>query len=211
MHEPLSLRLAQVLEMNSSAGALTLNRLLEQTEERGLLLIIILLCLPFVLPVSVPGMSTPFGLAIGLLALRLGRREPPHLPPRLGNRALPPKVKRIVLGGGMKFLRFIEKGIKPRHTNWMKWNLALLGNSALLMLMAFLLALPLPPVPPFTNALPSYAIILIAASMMEEDGVMIWAGYAVAVFTVAYFGFWAGLIATHFVQWFEGARRLFGG
>jgi len=43
-------------------------------------------------------------------------------------------------------------------------------------LQAFLLALPFPPLPPFTNSLPCYALILIAASMMEEDGILIWIG-----------------------------------
>jgi hypothetical protein len=46
--------------------------------------------------------------------------------------------------------------------------------------------LPFPPFPPFTNALPAYSIILLAASMMEEDGVLIWVGYIVSVGTVIY-------------------------
>jgi len=59
-------------------------------------------------------------------------------------------------------------------------------------LMAFCLAQPLPI--PLTNMLPAYAILLVALSMMEEDGAMIWAGYAVAVGTLAYFYAWADVI-----------------
>ena len=46
--------------------------------------------------------------------------------------------------------------------------------------------LPFPPFPPFTNSLPAYSIILLAASMMEEDGVLIWVGYAMSVGTAIY-------------------------
>jgi hypothetical protein len=49
--------------------------------------------------------------------------------------------------------------------------------------MALLLSLPFPGIPPFTSSLPCYDVILIAASMMEEDGVLIWFGYAMAAAT----------------------------
>jgi hypothetical protein len=49
-----------------------------------------------------------------------------------------------------------------------------------------LLALPFPPLPPLTNSLPSYSIILLAASMMEEDGLTIWIAYSVSFGTIVY-------------------------
>jgi hypothetical protein len=54
--------------------------------------------------------------------------------------------------------------------------------------MGLLLAMPFPPLPPLTNALPCYCIILLAASMMEEDGVTIWFAYALSLGTVVYLG-----------------------
>ena len=209
MHEPLSQRLARILEANPSAGGVTLNQLLEQTEGRGLYSVMILLCLPFIGPLSLPGVSTPFGAAIGLMAFRLARGKPPRIPRRFGDRALPPTLKKIILGGGVKFLRFLEKAIKPRHTVWMSWPAARSGNALLVVLMACFLALPLPPIPPFSNALPSYAIILIAASMMEEDGVMIWLGYAVVIGTLTYFAVWAGVISTHLAKWIYSLSQMF--
>jgi hypothetical protein len=55
-------------------------------------------------------------------------------------------------------------------------------------LMGLLLAMPFPPLPPLTNALPCYCIILLAVSMMEEDGVTIWFAYALSLGTIAYLG-----------------------
>jgi hypothetical protein len=203
MHEPLSQRLAQILESYGATGGLTLNRLIEQTEGRGIFSIIILLCLPFVGPVSIAGMSTPFGLAIALLAFRLAGRQTPRLPRRIGDRVMPDRMQKVMRRGGVKFLRFLERMIKPRQVTWMDWPWAQKANAWLVVFLAFLLALPLPPIPPFTNAFPSYAIILVAASMMEEDGIMIWVGYAVSMATVTYFGLWAGVIATHWLKWWD--------
>ena len=66
--------------------------------------------------------------------------------------------------------------------------------------MGLLLALPFPPLPPLTNSLPCYSIILIAVSMMEEDGVTIWIAYAVSLGTVVYLGFIAGALQKAFVK-----------
>jgi hypothetical protein len=48
--------------------------------------------------------------------------------------------------------------------------------------------LPLPS-PPFffTNTIPGYAIILLSASIMEQDGYLIWIGYAAAAANVVFF------------------------
>ena len=80
-------------------------------------------------------------------------------------------------------------------------------NALLIALMAFLLALPLPSAPFFpTNGLPAYTIIVIAASMLEEDGVLIFFGYALALATVVFFASIAGTVvgvwgsAYHFVR-----------
>ena len=59
-------------------------------------------------------------------------------------------------------------------------------NALLMCFMGLLLALPFPPLPPLTNTLPCYCIILLAASMMEEDGVMIWFAYLLSLGTVVY-------------------------
>jgi len=204
MHEPLSQRLAHIL---AAGDGLTLNQLIDRTDGRGIFSILILLALPFVGPVSLAGISVPFGLAIAWLALRLARGLPPRLPKRLGDRPLPPGLRKVVQAS-VKLLRGLERVVKPRPAAWMDWPPVRTGNALLIMMMAVLLALPLPPVPPFTNALPSYTIILLAASLMEQDGRMIWAGYAAALGTVLYLGFWAGLIATHLAGWWHRLLQL---
>lgn len=205
-HEPLSALLARLL---SAEPSLTANQLIARTGGRGLYLVLVLLSLPFVAWVSLPGMSTAFGPAIGWLALRAALGKPARLPARLGDRPLSPRFRQAILGGGLKFLRFLEKVVRPRRTGWMSWRAAHTAHALLIVLMALLLALPLP-APPFfgANALPAYAIILIALSMMEEDGVMIWLGYAAALVALAYFVVLGGLVWIHLARWFELLLRL---
>ena len=126
---------------------------------------------------------------------------PPRLPKIFGARSLNPAFQQKLLNGSVKLLRFLEKGVRPRKTQWLSWRLARGCNAVLMSFMAFLLALPIPPVVPFTNTIPSYAIILLAVSMMEEDGVMIWAAYAMSLVAVVYFGVMGEVIIVHLGKW----------
>ncbi len=202
MQKPLSHSLVELLNEGSVPADLTINKLLERTQGAGLYLLMVLLCLPFVVPVSVPGLSAVIGVTIAVIAMRQALGKPPRLPRKLGDRALPRQLGRRVLVSSAGLLRGLEKLVRPRRTSWLGWPAARFFNGALIALMGCLLALPLPS-PPFffTNSLPSYTIILLALSVMERDGVTIWLGYAAAAGTIAYFGFWADLILSHLAKW----------
>jgi hypothetical protein len=194
-HVLLSVRLTQLLaEPEGNSQALTLNQLLERTEGRGLFLVIVLLCLPFIAPVTIPGSSIPFGLAVALLAISVIGNRPRRLPRWIGDRAIPPSIRKFISGGGLKFLRWVERYAKPRRTLWLGRRWARNFHGALIVSWGLFLALPLPPIPPLGNTLPSYAIILLAASMMEEDGLLIWWAYGLTVFNLIYFSIWAYII-----------------
>jgi hypothetical protein len=203
--------LAQILKEAPPAGGVTVNYLLAATEGRGLYLVMILLCVPFVPLISPPGLSSLLGGIIFVLSLFLAVGARPRLPRFVGERPLPADLRHNLLNflaepkadappsrpaglrqrlvrWSVKLLRFIERWSRPRRTRWMNWRLARSANALLIALMALLLALPLPSAPFFpTNGLPAYAIILIAAAMMEEDGVLIWVGYAIALATIVFF------------------------
>src|SRR5262245_21964775 len=112
MHEPLSQRLAQILASDARPEGITLNELLLRTEGKGLYLVIMLLCVPFVLPVSVPGMSTVLGSTITLLSLTLITGRPARLPKFLGDQRLSPGFQQRLLSGGVSFLRLVEKLVR---------------------------------------------------------------------------------------------------
>jgi hypothetical protein len=86
----------------------------------------------------------------------------------------------------VKALRFIEKLVKPRRSVWLTAPVIRSVNALLVISMALMLALPIPPTIPLSNMLPSYAIILLSFSMMEEDGWLIWLAYFVTAGTLIY-------------------------
>ena len=228
-HAPLSQELARILEETPASAGVTMNYLLARTKGRGLYLLMILLCLPFVPLLSPPGLSTLLGGIVLFMSLAIAFGSQPVLPKFIGARPLPPELhqcllelllpgtqphertrgfKFTLLRVGVKFLRFVERWSRPRKTRWMSWRLARTVNALLLALMALLLALPLPSAPFFpTNGLPAYSIILLAAAVMEEDGVLIWVAYGMALATVIFFASIAGTLAGALVELFQ---KLFG-
>ena len=210
MHEPLSEKLRQIIEANSNGQGVTLNQLLEKTGGRGCYLVLILLSLPFILPMALPGVSTVLGLCIALLSIKLAVGATPRLPKFMGERSLSPAFQRKVLAGSVRIVGFVEKLVRPRRTQWLATRSARTVNALLLAFMALLLALPFPPFPPFTNSLPCYCIILIAASMMEKDGVAIWWAYVLCLGTTVYLGLNIFIIVEVFEKLVELIRRWLG-
>ncbi|HRZ94833.1 MAG TPA: exopolysaccharide biosynthesis protein [Candidatus Paceibacterota bacterium] len=190
---PLSKEIELLLQGSAGEGRRTLNGMLEGTGGRGVYLLIIVLSLPFVTPLPLPAVSTVLGAAIILLAIRQMLGLPPRLPRFLGERPVAWSRHPKLVQASMKLLRFIKRWARPRGPSWLSWRAARIGNGALLVLMALFLTLPLPL--PFTNTGPCYAIILLSASLMEEDGKLVWVAYACAVGTLLYFGLISGLIA----------------
>lgn len=193
---------ALLREETVDGRALTLNQIFARTEGRGMYLVMVLLSLPFLIPVSIPGVSTLFGIVVGWLAARLAFDLPASLPASMGDRPLPHGFQHKVLASGRRVLLWIEKISCPRRTTWMTWRAARMGNGLLILFLAFLLALPIPPIVPFTNTLPGIAILLVSVSMMEEDGVLIWLGYAATALALGYFWLVGDLI-------WRGLARLF--
>lgn len=185
-HIPLSQRLQDVLTSRADGKDITLNDLLVKTEGRGIYLVIILLSLPFITPIPLPGISNVLGIVIMLLSVRLLLHLPPRLPKSIGEKSLTSERLQKVVRASVKFLLFVEKWVRPRRTTWLAWRAARSVNGLLLAFLALMLALPFPPIVPFTNMFPSLAIIFVAASMMEEDGAMIWVGYALSLGAFAY-------------------------
>ncbi len=191
--QPLSERLREILADPAGASDLTINQLLARTEGRGVYLVIIVFSAPFISPIPLIGLSSILGPVIVFLAVRLALGRSAWVPRSVGERALPPGLRQFISGGGVRALLWIERFVRPRRSAWMAWPATRIAHCSLIALMAVLLTLPLPV--PFTNSLPTLTVIVMAASMMESDGVTVFVGYALALATLVYFALFAGAIA----------------
>jgi hypothetical protein len=165
---------------------ITLRQLLAIMGENGLLLVCGLLSLPFLFPVSIPGVSTVFGAGIILIAVAVTLNRLPWLPARLADRRLDSAKLLPVLERGVKFLRRMDRFFKPRLsalTTGAVMNrvngLALIGAGVLLMLPLGLI--------PFSNTLPGLAILFLSTGISQRDGLVVAGGYVMIALTIVYF------------------------
>lgn len=159
--------------------------LLEATKGRGYHLLLVVIALPFLSPVPLPGFSIPFGLVVAFIGARLALGQRPWLPARLLERPLPPRFLGRVLRGAGKVVRFLEWFLRPRleflHEHFLYRRLA----GVLIMVSGLYLVLPLPV--PFSNGLPAWAVLLLAASALERDGLCFVAGCVMFAVATAFF------------------------
>ena len=200
-HKRLSVVLAELVR-SIPADGLTLRELLTRLGERGLLLLAMVLAVPFLLPVSIPGTSTPFGLIIALIGVSLITNRPPWLPERLMSCRLTADTVVPVLERGARLCARIEEWIHPRL--FLLTHQTTIGriNGVLLVVSALLLMIPLPL--PFSNTLPAYGILFLAAGTLERDGYVALAGYVMVLLSITYFTMLAVIGTAAAQSWWAG-------
>ncbi|MGY3902453.1 exopolysaccharide biosynthesis protein [Aeromonas lusitana] len=165
---------------------ISLREMLTLVGEQGMLLFCVLLTVPFLLPVSIPGVSTPFGLLILFIGIGITLNRVPWLPSILMERRFATEQLKPTLHKGADLLARIDRFIRPRLLLLTGSTTINRCNGLLIMLAAMLLMLPLGAIP-FTNAMPAWAILLLAIGMLQRDGLFVAAGYALVSATVVWF------------------------
>jgi hypothetical protein len=125
-----------------------------------------------------PGLSTPFGLALMFFGLRIALRQRPWLPGWLLRWEISYDTLTKVIRGGVAVSKRVEQLVHPRMRFMKRWWSFNVVNGLAIASSAFLLMLPLPI--PFSNTIPAWSILLLALGMMEEDGAVITLGYMMA-------------------------------
>jgi len=181
------------LQRRFAERSVTLREVIGVLQGRAYLLLVLVLALPFCAPVSLPGLSTPLGSVIALISLRLALGQHPWLPDRLKDRRLPPGFFVRVFRMTARLLRLLEALLRPRATAFVEARYLRNLHAVVMLAAACFLLLPLPI--PLTNTFPAWVIILIAAGLLERDGLFVAAGYAMFAAGVAFFTLLGG--ATH--------------
>ena len=166
---------------------LTLHDIVEAVGPDSLMLLTIFLSLIFLVPVSIPGVSTAFGLAIVLIGLTRTFQRKPWLPQRIARRQLAAAPLRAGLQRATVWLHRIDRLSRPHRWPWLSSHgPATLCNNLALVFAGLLLMMPFGLIP-FSNTLPALAVIFLSAGMMQRDGLALLLGYAAVVLTLLYF------------------------
>ena len=171
---------------------LTLSELIEVFGDDGLLILTILLTLVFLIPVSIPGVSTVFGAAILMIGVSRLVGKPLWLPAKVRERSLPVEKLRPGLRTGLKWVQRMERISKPHRLPGLVNGAGMrLFNNLAFILAALLLMAPFGFVP-FSNTLPAIALLLFAVGFIQRDGVSILLGHLANVGTLIYFAILIG-------------------
>ncbi len=184
--------LARMIE-TLQAPRVTLREILRDFGDHGALLLCALLTIPFLLPVSIPGVSTVFGLAILLLSVGIVANRTPWLPARIMDRSLDASALKSVLSRGLSVIERIERLVRQRIGVLTQTTFANRINGMGIFCGAVLLMFPLGLVP-FSNTLPAFAILFLSLGMAQRDGLLVIAGHAMLAATTIYFAALAYLV-----------------
>ena len=185
--EPISQRLRSLVRSLPPTG-ITLSELIHRVGNDGLLILAALLTLVFLIPISIPGVSTVFGAAILLIGIsRLLRREL-WIPKRLKHKTIGTKKLRPVLRKALPLLHKLERVSRPNRIEWLVAGGPVQRmNDASLILGPVLLMMPFGLIP-FSNTFPAVALLFLAIGLLQRDGVCVLLGYISNVLTIVYFG-----------------------
>ena len=173
--------------LREAAGRpLMIREMVEILHGRGLQFVVILLCLPFLTPVTLPGISIPFGLAIALCGLRIAFGHKPWLPAFVLNRRISYSVLEKMVHFGCKIYERVEKVIRPRLGFFLSGPGMGMVTGVAIALSGIFLSLPIPPPFPLTNTIPGFAIIFLSLGLMERDGGLILCGYVLTLISAIY-------------------------
>lgn len=163
---------------------ISLKELINVMSGEGLQFMIIILIAPFLIPASIPGSSTPFGILIILLEIAYLNNKSLYIPDFIGKYEISKENVLKLFDIIKKALGYVEKISKPRGKLSSK-KYVLKINAVVNILLAFLLFLPLPI--PFTDFVPATSMLLLAVSTLEHDSYLMILGYVAAILTVIYF------------------------
>jgi Uncharacterized ABC-type transport system, permease components len=181
---PLSTDL-EALRTRIKDQSLTLRELKQALKGRGWATLLILLALPFCF-VAIPGLSTPFGIAISFIGACIAIGREPRLPRFIMSQRLSTARSNQLLTGAIRVARKLETLVRPRlgflHAG--STMPRLIGISIVIAGLALMLPLPIP----FSNSIPAWAVVLLAVGMMEKDGLFVLLGHLTVVATWVFIG-----------------------
>jgi hypothetical protein len=172
------------IEKKCRKGDLNLQDIFDIFGPDGHCISILFFSLPFLQPIPLPGLSTPFGIIISIVGLLAYLEKSPIIPKMWATRRLPAKTVLLIAEGSEKIFKKVSFILHPRWLFLFEGPFRLI-NLMLLVMNAILLALPLPI--PFSNTIPAWAIVFQTLGKFENDGLFIILSYLQTILCIFYF------------------------
>lgn len=189
---PLLLHLEDIERLTQSQPEdVKLGQIFEIFGTEGHFFLILFLIIPFMQPVPLLGMSTPFGILITAVALFAYFKKPPFIPKRWKSVGLSKSTVFKITEALETIFEKVSWLFHPRASVLFSGFFQQL-NFFVLLASALLLTLPLPI--PFSNAIPAWVVFFQALAQLEKDGFLV---------IVSYLGF--GVCILYFQALFWGA------
>ena len=181
MQQPLSAIIEDVFD--AQKGPSTYGKVIDEMDQHGMAVILILFSLPSALPLPAAGYSSVLSIPLFIIGFRLLCGYHTLWMPATwrGKPFRPEQFSRKVIDGMLRLIQFVERFTRPRlvslaRSRWMRIVL-----SILIITLACSMLLPIPG----TNTAPAFGIFLMGFALLEDDGVMLLIGMAASLVALA--------------------------
>jgi hypothetical protein len=178
-------------ELNSHTW--TIQTLFQALKGRGYPFLIVLMSLPFCQPLQIPGFSTPFGVILMFVGLRMSCGKYIWWPKWVLNQEISPRLLKSVIKKSLWFIHYLKRVLHSRWRFFCQDSRFYRLHGGFVALMGLYLALPLPI--PFSNLLAAWALLFIGLGLMEDDGLFVCLSYLIGSTGILMLGFlltWLG-------------------
>jgi hypothetical protein len=197
-HARASVLLRSLADSYGQMERVSIRQMMAAFGERAFGVLMILFCLPNMIPV--PGLGSLFGIPLIVVTLQMAfGRKVPWMPEAIATKSMEGATLVKMVNGVEPRMRRIESVLKPRWTFLFSPLMdRLIGVFATLCAISIIIPLP------GTNFLPAIAVILISLAVAQEDGVYLGLGTVIGVAGLTYTTILVGGLA--YAGWFALIR-----
>ncbi len=161
----------------------TYGAVIDEIDQHGMAVILILFALPSALPVPAAGYSTVLSIPLFIIGFRLVcGYNTLWMPAGLrGKTFRPEQFSRKLVNGMLRLIQFVERFTKPRLVSLARSQGTRVVLGILIIALACSMLLPIPG----TNTAPAFGIFLIGFALLEDDGVLLLIGIAASLLAMA--------------------------
>lgn len=177
--------LEEILRRTKELDEIRLGEILKILSTKGYAAIFIIASFPFCTPLFIPGFSTPFGIILAFLGLRLALNKKPWWPKWFQDKKLSSDRVNAMIVRFLKIFKPMQKFTYPRLVVFTQATPFLRLSGGIIFIVAILLTLPL--ILPLSNVFAALPILFIGLGLLEDDGLLILISYILTIFCLLYF------------------------